>query len=191
MELNFSTCLAATLLEEGGYSDNPADPGGATFHGVTQATYDKWRDSKGKPRQGVRLMEPDECDVLYHNWYWTPAFCAYLPAGVDMVHFDTAVNTGAKEAGFILQRAVNSLLPAGKLVAVDGDVGPATAAAVKAMSPSVVNALISSQANERLSFYKRLSTWATFGKGWTERTNRIAGKAHNLASAGATEQAAG
>ena len=45
MDDNFDTCLAFTLQEEGGYSDNPADPGGATNMGITLATYRQWSDN--------------------------------------------------------------------------------------------------------------------------------------------------
>jgi hypothetical protein len=45
MDDNFDTCLAFTLKEEGGYSDNPADPGGATNMGITLATYRQWADN--------------------------------------------------------------------------------------------------------------------------------------------------
>ena len=47
----FDACLAFTLREEGGYVDDPADPGGATNMGITLATYRQWSDD---PALGAR-----------------------------------------------------------------------------------------------------------------------------------------
>lgn len=65
MKDNFPACLAAVLRYEGGYVDNPNDPGGATLNGVTQASYDQWRRSRGLPIMPVRQMEPAERDLIY------------------------------------------------------------------------------------------------------------------------------
>jgi lysozyme family protein len=75
--------------------------------------------------------------------------------------WDFAVNAGMSTAKRCLQRAVS--------VADDGQIGPRTLAAVKAMSVTDVLMRFNAQ---RLRFYTSLSTWPTYGKGWT---NRVAG----------------
>ena len=56
----FDKALAFTLKWEGGYSNNPNDPGGATMKGVIQKTYDDYRKSKGLPLQGVKAISDSE-----------------------------------------------------------------------------------------------------------------------------------
>ena len=52
----FAVCLAFVLQAEGGFVDNPADPGGATMHGVTQAVYDAYRAKLGLDPRSVALI---------------------------------------------------------------------------------------------------------------------------------------
>ena len=54
MRSNFERSLAVVLRFEGGWSNHPSDPGGATMKGVTQEVYDRWRAKRGEPKQSVR-----------------------------------------------------------------------------------------------------------------------------------------
>lgn len=158
MRENYDFCLKQVLKYEGGYSNHPADPGGATMKGVTQATYDAWRAKKGLPKRSVKLLADDELAAIYRQEYWDKVRGDDLPAGVDLAVFDFAVNSGVSRAAKYLQAIVG--------VTQDGVIGPATIAATKA---HVANAVT----NKRLSFMQSLSTWPTFGKGWRARIDDI------------------
>lgn len=116
--------LDFTLRWEGGYVNDPADPGGATNKGVTQSTYDAWRAGKKLPKQPVRQITHSEVGAIYESRYWNACRCGELPAPVDLVVFDTAVNCGVGRASRWLQQALG--------VGADGEVGPKTVAAAQA-----------------------------------------------------------
>ena len=155
--------LPEVLQHEGGYVNHPKDPGGATNKGITQKTYDSWRDRAGQPRQSVRNIRDDEVTAIYRRGYWDKVRGDELPAGVDYAVFDFAVNSGVSRASKYLQEVVG--------VTQDGVIGPATIAAVRRHAPvGVIRELCA----RRLLFLKGLSTWRTFGKGWGTRVDDVA-----------------
>ena len=94
MKENFDLALRALLKLEGGYVNHPADPGGATNKGVTQAVYDDWRAARGLMKQSVRLIAPPEVSAIYRKQYWDAVSGDKLPSGLDYAVFDFAVNSG-------------------------------------------------------------------------------------------------
>lgn len=164
---NFAACLSVTLGYEGGYSNNPADPGHATDFGVTQAVYDAWRRSKGEFVQSVRAIEPAEYQAIYRMQYWDAVRGDQLYIGLDLAMFDDAVNSGPVTAIKALQRALD--------VSVDGQFGLETLGALGKVTDKA--ALIQTICNERVSFWRSLSTWRIFGRGWSARGNGIQAKA--------------
>ena len=95
----FRAALDQVLKWEGGYSDHPTDPGGATNHGITQATYDAWRRQQSLGTLPVRGIQPSEVEAIYYQSYWLRAGCDQLdqPA-LALVVFDAAVNSGVGAA---------------------------------------------------------------------------------------------
>src|ERR1700719_3107773 len=91
---DFDACLAFTLKEEGGYSDDPADPGGATNMGITLATYRQWADNPNLAPLQVRDLSERTARAIYRSLYWNPLRADALPAGVDLSVFDMGVNAG-------------------------------------------------------------------------------------------------
>src|SRR5689334_4156851 len=106
-ESRFTTSLQFVLKWEGGYVNDPADPGGATNLGITQKTYDTARAQKGMPSQPVRGITEPEAQDIYRAHYWAPLKCDSLPPALDLVMFDTGVNMGLKEAVKLLQLCLN------------------------------------------------------------------------------------
>lgn len=129
---------------EGGFVMNPRDPGGATNFGITRATLSRWL---GRPATvtEVRNLKESIARSIYLKFYWRPAGCDILPAGVDLMVFDIAVNSGVGRAH--------------KLLEVAGDGSPAQR--IEAMHKA------------RLGFWRGLPTWKYFGKGWTRRETAI------------------
>lgn len=95
----FDKALAFTLKWEGGYSNNPNDPGGATMKGVIQKTYDDYRKSKGLPLQGVKAISDSEVHDIYENLYWKASGCDKISdSDLAISVFDFAVNGGVARA---------------------------------------------------------------------------------------------
>lgn len=172
---NFEACFAETERWEGWhqFSNNPHDPGGATYSGVTQRAYDAYRKIKGLPSQSVRAMFDNECRDIYRTQYWTPCQAQLLPAGLDLCQYDEAVNSGVVEAGRLLQQALG--------VNIDGMVGLETLNAVHQCHD--IPDLIRRVCAARLSFWHRLKTWVYFGTGWNSRDIGIQAAALEMFSA--------
>jgi lysozyme family protein len=148
MRENYEACQAITLKWEGGDSDNPKDPGGATRWGITQATYDHYRDGKHCLRQHVFYMTREEMLEIYKAGYWDAVNGDNLPVGVDLATWDYGVNSGPARANSAL-RAVKSV-----------------------SAVSVVKELCA----KRMSFLHGLKTFSSFGKGWSNRVADIEAK---------------
>jgi len=161
MKDNFPKALAAVLVHEGGFVNNPADPGGMTNLGCTKAV---WEEHCGHPvdEKVMRALTPNDVGPLYKRKYWDKVCGDDLPSGVDYVVFDAAINSGPGRAAKWLQACVG--------VEPDGGIGPKTLAAVRAADPKQ---LVQDYAKRRLSFMMDLPTWGTFGKGWTRRVNEV------------------
>ncbi|RWC76081.1 MAG: hypothetical protein EOS30_09810 [Mesorhizobium sp.] len=161
MDRNFARALALVLKSEGGWSDNPADPGGATMRGVTLANFRRYVKADAT-KADLRAISDDQVATVYRRFYWDAVSGAELPDGVDYATMDFGVNSGPSRAVKYLQAVVG--------VPQDGRIGPATVAAVKAMPSGVV---IDALCDARLAFLKRLPTWGTFGKGWSSRVESV------------------
>ena len=94
----FDACLALILRFEGGYSNDPADPGGATNLGITQKELSAYCYAHGFPAMDVRDLSAYRASQIYQAGYWAPCHCDYLPPGLDVVMFDSAVNCGVGRA---------------------------------------------------------------------------------------------
>ncbi|TPW31457.1 N-acetylmuramidase [Martelella alba] len=167
----FTECLALILAEEGGYSNHPKDPGGATMRGVIQRVYDTYRQSKGLATQNVRQISEDELQAIYRERYWNLVHGDRLPPGIDLVVFDGAVNSGPAQSVKWLQRSVNDLRSSSSQIGVDGLIGPETLNAI--VSCPDHRALVNHICNRRLAMLKRLSTWPTFKGGWSARVSHM------------------
>lgn len=161
MENNFEQCLALVLKHEGGYVNNPKDPGGMTNLGVTKRVWEEW---VGHPvdEAAMRALGPQDVAPLYKKNYWDKIKGDQLPAGVDYACFDLAVNSGVGRAAKILQKALG--------VSQDGAIGPAT---LNAVASSDARNLATEICDLRLEFLQGLPTFDTFGKGWTRRVQEV------------------
>jgi lysozyme family protein len=161
MKDNFAAALAHVLLSEGGYVNNPKDPGGMTNLGCTKAV---WEEFVGHPVSETDMRELTPADVapLYKRKYWDKVAGDDLPAGLDYCVFDAAINSGPGRAAKWLQEVAG--------VNADGSIGPATLKAIDAFSPLEI---IAQYNDKRLQFLESLPTFATFGKGWSNRVSSV------------------
>lgn len=166
---NFSKCMSRVLAYEGGYSNHPSDPGGVTLEGVTQRVYDGYRQRKGlKARPLTAAMRSTaawqhERDEIYRLQYWEKVRGDELPAGIDLVVFDGAVNSGPVQSIKWLQRALG--------VTADGMIGEVTLTAIDACLDD--DLLIDDICRRRMGFLRSLKTWSTFGTGWSRRVANV------------------
>jgi lysozyme family protein len=170
----FDECLEFTLQSEGGYVDDPADPGGATNMGITLATLREWSDDRDLGVPQVQDMSLRTARAIYRALYWNPLRADDLPLGVDLSVFDFGVNAGIWRTARLLQRALGFTGDE-----VDGSIGPETlTAAAKADARGLIDDLAERQA----AYYRGLADFPTFGRGWLSRTE--ARKAAALAMIG-------
>ena len=168
MKTNFSTALGQTLVWEGGYSNHPKDPGGATNKGVIQRVYNSYRRNKQMGPRSVKELTQTELEDIYRTMYWNLIQGDSLPVGLDYCVFDFAVNSGPSRAIKFLQKAINKV--GTRTIKVDGLMGPATLDAATTYPPEE---LISRICDDRLSWVQTLKIWATFGKGWGTRIKGV------------------
>lgn len=157
MKQDFDHCFEMLLKHEGGYVNHPKDPGGRTNLGVTQRVYEAWV-GREVDEAVMRALTPDDVAPIYRANYWDAVWGDHLPSGVNFSAFDWAVNSGPARAIKALQRIVGSVS--------DGVMGPKTMQAVMDMDPVKI---IDMMYEERQRFYQGLSTFDTFGRGWTRR----------------------
>lgn len=162
----FEDCLDFVLAREGGFSNHPADRGGATNKGITQAVYDEWRVRHGYNRQPVVGIYIDEVEAIYRENYWNKVQAFQLAEPLDLAVFDAAVNSGPARAARWLQAAVG--------VKQDGMIGPQTIAAVHDMTEKVGAKELAravTQLREQFIYdlIERDPSQVVFGKGWANR----------------------
>ena len=145
--MDFDTAFDRLMGNEGGYSNNPADPGGETNWGIAKRSY---------PDVDIAKLTKEGAKAIYLRDFWQPLGDA--PAAVKFQVFDFAVNSGIQTAIRKLQAAIG--------VADDGHWGPVSAARLAGMD---VNDVLMRFVAQRLRFWTGLSTWPTFGKGWANR----------------------
>lgn len=124
MQANARKAIDMVLAHEGGYVDDPKDPGGATNMGITQDTLERVRgEVRASLPEHVKQLTKPQARAIYRHDYWTPVAGNDLPGGLDLALFDMAVNQGVDDAVKALQQAAGSK--------VDGIMGPNTLAAVE------------------------------------------------------------
>ena len=151
--MNFDTAFDILMGFEGGYVNNPNDPGGETNWGVTKSEAIA-NGYIGK----MKDLPVSFAKQIYWQKYWGKIQIDQLPDLLRYSVFDAAVNSGPAQAIKWLQRAV--------CVNDDGIIGPQTLSAVKTMSADVV---LRNMLSQRLIFMTSLPQWGTFGKGWARR----------------------
>lgn len=168
---NFQACDAFTAPAEAGLSTDPRDPGNWTGGKVGQGTLIGTKygiAAAAHPGVDILNLTAAQAAQIRESEYWTPAGCEQLPAGVDLVVYDFAVNAGVRRSVEEMQAALG--------VWQDGDLGPLTLAAAKAVAPAD---LITKLMAAHETYYSELSTFPTYGVGWDGRADRC--KAASLA----------
>lgn len=145
----FDVAFDRLIGAEGGYVNDPADPGGETNWGISKRAY---------PTVDIKNLTRDAAKAIYRRDFWDRLNADQMYDGVAFQAFDFAVNSGIETAVRYLQRAVG--------VADDGHWGPMSRDAVSAMREADV---IMRFAAERLDFMTKLTNWPVASRGWARR----------------------
>lgn len=146
----FAECHPVTAGWEGTWSDHPADPGGKTMYGVTEAKFHAWLTKSRQPLRPVRSITKAEALQIFYEDYWLEAGCETLFAGVDLATYDASVNSGVSRGRKWL---LSGLDP--------NDQHDQT---------------VRNICRKRLSFVQALANWRVFGKGWGNRIADVEAK---------------
>ena len=156
---NYNKCLETILHHEGGYVNHPKDPGGETNLGVTKRVYEEWGGTKDMKDLLVEDVAP-----IYRKNYWDKLKGDDLPSGLDLCVFDFGVNAGPGRAAKYLQTMIGTV--------ADGGIGPNTLKKVdEYVEKHGLEVTIRDYQNRRQGYYESLSTFETFGRGWTRRVD--------------------
>ena len=159
MQSNYQKCLETILHHEGGYVNHPKDPGGETNLGVTKRVYEEWGGTKDMKDLTVEDVAP-----IYKKNYWDRVKGDDLPSGLDLCVFDFGVNAGTGRSAKYLQTLIGTV--------ADGGIGPNTLAKLDAyIGEHGVEHTIKEFQKARQDYYEQLSTFETFGRGWTRRVD--------------------
>lgn len=93
---DFARCIEFVLAEEGGTVNDPHDPGGLTKYGISQRSY---------PDVDILRLTLDDATAIYRRDYWDKIRGDELPAGIDLLVFDSAVNQGSLSRPDFCKRA--------------------------------------------------------------------------------------
>lgn len=171
---NFNSCLSVVLHHEGGFVNHPKDPGGMTNLGVTKAVYEEWIGHKVDERI-MRKLTPSLVAPLYRKKYWDVMKCDGIPRGLDLCVFDFGVNAGTNRSIRYLQRLIGAK--------EDGVFGPASFKQLTVKTVELgVNGLIDSFQDARRTYYRKLKTFPTFGRGWLRRVDEVEVSAKQMVS---------
>jgi hypothetical protein len=150
MQTNVGPVLDFVFKYEGGFVNDPRDPGGATNLGITKRALEAFRGHSVSV-DDVRALKRPEAELIYIKNYWKPINGDSLPVGVDLAAMDVSVNSGPGKATKWYSEAK----------------------AVSSMPLEQIKIICA----KRLSFMQGLRTWSHFGKGWAARVSACEAKA--------------
>ena len=171
----FIDALKFTLKWEGGISYDKHDPGNyggnATAYGVTQSTYDNYRETKQLPPKSVTKIQHNELNDLYYTKYFKPLQAERLSPKTAKVLFDTAVNIGVKRTAQMYQKVIGSQ--------PDGIIGENTLRQSMLSNEDIV---LHNFLHARDDYYRNLAKSPKFSRylnGWLNRTNDLRKEINN------------
>ena len=167
---DYRECLDLVLKSEGGWVNNPKDPGGETNLGVTKAV---WEEYVGHPVQTMKNLTKDDVAPLYEQKYWRACYGEVLPRGLDFIVFSMGVNAGPGRSVKLLQQSIGCV--------PDGVIGPRTRELISASNSAN---LIAKFSETRREYYRSLKTFPIFGKGWLSRVDHEEATALEMAKNG-------
>lgn len=150
---SFYEAVKIILKFEGGYVNDPNDPGGETNWGISKRAF---------PHVDIKNLSKQDAELIYKKNYWEPMKCEKYPAILRLAAFDCAVNQGVLYASTTLQKLL--------FVPVDGIIGPVT---LNKMGEVSANELLLSFLKARAERYIYTKNFELYGRGWLNRLIEI------------------
>jgi lysozyme family protein len=154
-DINFDYCCPIILELEGGYVNDPNDPGGETNYGISKRQY---------PNLDIANMTEAQATAIYQQDYWLANNCGQMPAHLDLWYFNACVMSGGQTAVKTLQQML------GGGVQVDGIFGQQTLAALKLFPSTGYHKYLTLY----IGHLETLPGWLNYKNGWTDRLFQIA-----------------
>ena len=158
MKSNFDKCFQWLMVDEGGYTNDPADSGGATKWGITIIDYRKYIKKDATP-EDVKTLTQAQAKAIYKSKYWDAVGGDSLPSGVDNACFNYGVLAGIGRPKADLKRFAGIKDP---------------------------HKLIDAVCDEMKQFLNNLASRRPkderFRKGWNNRVARLRKNSHSLAN---------
>ncbi len=178
----FDKAIPFILKQEGGWVNNPNDPGGATNYGVSLrflVDHPEVGDFDGDgdvDAEDIKNMTIDDAKKVYQTFWWDKFHYGNIDdQTVATKIFDMSVNMGAKRAHIITQTALNKAFSL--RLTVDGVLGPASIHTLNACTDDTEQLLLNNICDEQYGFYQRLIAnnpkLAVFARGWKNRAYEL------------------
>ncbi|WP_062265733.1 glycoside hydrolase family 108 protein [Endozoicomonas arenosclerae] len=170
----FDAALASTLKSEGGYVNDPADPGGETFQGITRTHFPKWQGwvridlLKNAQNFPANLSDDDSLKKLVHGFYQTHFWDRIQGDDIENQEvaesiFDFAVNAGTRTSSKLAQITCGET--------ADGVIGDATLRKLNAEDPKTFLAVFAlSKISRYVNICEQRQESRKFFYGWVRRT---------------------
>ena len=152
--MSFDRAFQVTVGVEGGYVNDPADPGGETRYGISKRAH---------PDIDIKALTLEQAQAIYKRDYWQAASCERMPPKIAIAVFDAAVHHGPKTAVKLLQRALR--------VADDGEYGRITHGTLQSRDTNETLDLLLAQ---RAIYLTTCPAWPTYKLGWLKRLFNLA-----------------
>lgn len=151
--MDFYKAFEKVIGHEGGYVNDPTDPGGETKYGVSKRAY---------PNVDIKGLTLKDAQKIYYSDYWLKTKCDAIPDKLRYIHFDTAINMGRSKAAKTLQQAAG--------VKDDGIIGSQTLEAAKGVNKSTYAFI---RALNYMYIIGRNKSLAKYSKGWANRLKDV------------------
>lgn len=180
-DFRFVGIMPDIFRHEGGYVNDPVDPGGATNYGISL----RWLRTVGDldndgfddgdlnrdglvDKKDIVMIKPEDAARYYYDHWWSKFSYSKMPYPVGEKVFDMAINMGGRRAHILLQTALQTL---GVKLTADGIIGPVTLKSITAVDSRT---LAKELCNQQLGFYNRLiarkPAMGKYRTGWTRRS---------------------
>jgi len=155
MSVNFDKAIPVILNHEGGYVNNPNDPGGETNYGICKRSY---------PNVDIKNLTKEGAIEIYHRDFWLAIYDRIIESLIATKTFDMGVNMGTVTTHKIVQRAAG--------VSDDGVFGEGTLAAVNGIElATLLDKIKSEQSQHYLNLIERNPKLEVFKNNWLSRAD--------------------
>jgi lysozyme family protein len=169
---HFPKAYEYTLKNEGGWSNHPADRGGATMMGVTLATFSRWLGRQATEAE-LKAIAPETVKAIYKEWYFDVNRLDEVKSfAIACAIYDIGVVCGVRTAARLAQRALRDL--GDNLIVVDGIIGRATLRSLNQVDPKKFVHTFKARVDAHFQgIVDRNQSQKVFLRGWLNRSRRL------------------